>query len=208
VPETVTNELTAPELGLREIPGVRVKVADAEWEKASVAVTVCAPPVPVGTVKVAVKAPTLVVLELPIVIASNVTIIDEDPEKPDPVTVKEEPTVPLVGFSVINAVTMNEAVAVGEAASVAVTACAPFVEAGTVKVALKDPSEFVVTVVGFVTCVIPSYLIVIVEEAANPVPVTVTLVPILPVVGLSVMKATMLNVAVPVCDDASVDVTV
>jgi hypothetical protein len=56
-PETVTDVPTGPLVGLREIVGVvTVKVADAEFELASVAVTVLPPGVdPEGTVKVAVK---------------------------------------------------------------------------------------------------------------------------------------------------------
>ncbi len=65
-----------------------------------------------------------------------------------------------------------------------------------------------VIVAGDVVWVTPSYLIVIVEEAAKPVPVTVTVVPTLPVVGLVVMAEIMLKVAVPVCDEPSVAVTV
>jgi hypothetical protein len=71
-------------------------------------------------------------------------------------------------------------------------------DAGMVNVALKDPSELVVTVAGVVVWVVPSYLMVIVEEAEKPLPVTVTVVPTLPVEGLSVIEATMLNVAVVV----------
>jgi hypothetical protein len=208
VPDTVTDELTAPDAGLRVIPGTRVNVADAELENPSVAVTVWAPRIDDGTVKVAPNAPVLPLLALPMVSESKVTVITEDPEKPDPVTVNEEPTLPLIGLSVIEAVTVNAPVAVWEAASPAVIECAPFVEAGTVNVALNEPTEFVVTVVGAVVCATPSNLMVIVEEAAKPVPVTVTVVPTLPLVGLRVMKATMLKVAVATCVDASVTVTV
>jgi hypothetical protein len=208
VPDTVTSVPTVPDVGLRVIPGIRVNVADAELENPSVAVTVCPPRVDAGTVKVAVNAPVFPLLAPPMVSESKVTVIAEDPENPDPVTVNEEPTLPLVGLSVIEAATVNAAVAVCEAASAAVTEWVPLVEAGTVNVALKDPTEFVVTVVGAVACATPSYLMVIVEEAANPVPVTVTVVPTLPLAGLRVMKATMLKVAVATCVDASVTVTV
>lgn len=112
VPDTVTREPTGPVVGLRLMPGVSVNVADAECEKASVAVTVWGPPVPAGTVSDVVNAPTVLVLELPIAMASNVTVIAEEPEKPVPVRVNDEPTVPLAGVKVIKAVTVNEAVAV------------------------------------------------------------------------------------------------
>ncbi len=58
------------------------------------------------------NAPIPLVLELPMAIASNVTVIAEEPAKPVPVTVNEEPTMPLVGLNVMNGVTVNEAVAV------------------------------------------------------------------------------------------------
>ena len=112
VPDTVTREPTGPVIGLRLMPGVSVNVVDAECEKASVAVTVWGPPVPAGTVSDAVNAPIVLVLELPIAMASKVTVIAEEPEKPVPVTVNDEPTMPLAGVKVMKAVTVNEAVAV------------------------------------------------------------------------------------------------
>jgi hypothetical protein len=66
---------------------------------------------------------------------------------------------------------------------------------GTTKVALKPPVPEVVTVVGFVTCVAPLNLIVIVEEPAKPVPVTVTVVRTGPVAGFSVIAGVTVNVA-------------
>ncbi len=75
-------------------------------------------------------------------------------------------------------------------------------------VPLKDPAEDVVIVVGEVAMVAPSYFIVMVEEAAKPVPDTVTVEPTIPLVELSVIEAMMLNAAVAECEDASVAVTV
>jgi len=89
-----------------------------------------------------------------------------------------------------------------------VTEWAPVVEAGIVKVALNAPAVDVVTVVGEVVTVVPSYLMVMVEEAAKPVPVTVMVAPTLPLAGLSVMEEIMLKVAVAEWEDASVTVTV
>ena len=154
------------------------------------------------------NAPIPLVLELPMAIASNVTVIAEEPAKPVPVTVNEEPTMPLVGLNVMNGFTVNEAVAVWEAASVAVTACGPFVDEGMVNVAENEPRLLLVIVAGIVDCAVPSYLMVMMEEAAKPVPVTVTLVPAFPLVGPRVMAATILKVAVAVCEDASDAVTV
>jgi len=122
VPETVTRELTAPEVGLRLIPGATVKVAEPEWENASVAVKLCGPIVETGTVKPVLNAPVLPVLAVPMLVPSNVIVVDDDPEKPDPVTVNEEPDGPLAGLRVIEAMTVKVVVAVCEARSVTVTA--------------------------------------------------------------------------------------
>jgi len=89
-----------------------------------------------------------------------------------------------------------------------VTEWAPVVEAGIVNVALNAPAVDVVTVAGEVVTVVPSYLMVMVEEAAKPVPVTVMVAPTLPLAGLSVMEEIMLKVAVAEWEDASVTVTV
>src|SRR2546425_10270075 len=57
----------------------------------------------------------------------------EDPSKPVAVTVMIVPTAPLDGFSVIDGPTVKEDDADWERESVAVTGCAPKVEAGTGK---------------------------------------------------------------------------
>ena len=74
--------------------------------------------------------------------------------------------------------------------------------------ALKDPIVEEATVVGDVATIVPSYLTVIVEEAAKPVPDTVIVVPTAPPVGLRVMEALTENVADAEFEDASVAVTV
>jgi hypothetical protein len=62
-PVTVTEVPTAPEVGDRVIAGVvTVKVAEAVFALASVAVTVLPPAVEDGTTKVAVKPPAAVVV--------------------------------------------------------------------------------------------------------------------------------------------------
>lgn len=86
-------------------------------------------------------------------------------------------------------------VAVGELVpSVARTVCAPAVDVGTVKEQLKLPFASEVTEDGDVACMFPSYFIVIVEEAAKPFPVIVTVVPMPPFVGLSVMDEVTVKV--------------
>jgi hypothetical protein len=86
-------------------------------------------------------------------------------------------------------------VAVGELVpSVARTVCAPAVDVGTVKEQLNPPLASEVTEDGDVACVAPSYSIVIVEEAAKPFPVIVTVVPMPPLVGLSVIDEVTVKV--------------
>ena len=74
--------------------------------------------------------------------------------------------------------------------------------------ALKDPIVEEATVVGEVVTIVPSYLMVIVEEAAKPVPDTVIVVPTAPPVGLRVIDALTENCVDADFDDASVAVTV
>lgn len=54
--------------------------------------------------------------------------------------------------------------------------------------AVKAPDALVVIVAGVVPCSTPSSVIVTVDVTANPLPVTVTLVPTLPEVGLRVIE--------------------
>ena len=63
------------------------------------------------------------------------------------------------------------------------------------KVALNEPTVDVVTVVGDVVCVSPSNLMVMVEEAAKPVPDTVTVPPTIPLVGFRLIEALTVYVA-------------
>ena len=165
MPETVTSEPTAPDVGLRVIPGMRVKVVDAEWENTSVTVTLWVPAMATGAMNEALKAPAALVVEVPMVVESNITATSEEPAKPVPVTINEEPEVPFGGLSVIEAITVKVEEAECEEASVPTTEWSPFVELGIVNVALKDPVVEVVMVKGEVVTVVPSYLTVIVEEA-------------------------------------------
>ncbi len=103
---------------------------------------------------------------------------------------------------------LNDAEAVFPRASTDVTEWAPVVEAGTVNVALNDPAEEDVTVVGVVDCVTPSYFTVIMDEPAKPVPETVTVEPTMPLVGFRLIEALIVKIAEPVCADTSVAATV
>jgi hypothetical protein len=81
----------------------------------------------------------------------------------------------------------KEALAASELASVAMMVCEPDGEPVTTKEQLNDPVPPVLHVEGEVVCAIPPKLIEMVEEAANPLPVTVTEVPCGPLAGLGEM---------------------
>jgi len=66
-----------------------------------------------------------------------------------------------------------------------------------VNVAENEPTLDVLIVVGEVGCVVPSYLIVMVEEAAKPVPDTVTVVPPTPFAGLRLIEGVTVKMACP-----------
>jgi len=53
-----------------------------------------------------VKNPVLSVDELPIVMESNATVIEDEPEKPDPLSVNEDPEDPIAGLMVVEARTV------------------------------------------------------------------------------------------------------
>ena len=76
---------------------------------------------------------------------------------------------------------------------------------GTANVAVKEPVAEVVTVVGEVETIVPSYLMVIVEEAANPLPVTLTLEPVMLLVGLALIDALTMKVVEAVSEATSED---
>ncbi len=101
----------------------------------------------------------------------------------------------IVICSTTEASRVNVVDAVFPRASVAVTVCEPRDEEGTVKVALKVPVVDEVIVPGEVVWVTPSYLTVIVEEAAKPVPDTVTVAPTMLLAGDRVIEAVTVNEA-------------
>jgi hypothetical protein len=155
-----------------------------------------------GTVNVHEKVPVAeVVWDVQVWVAIVPPVMEIEPilvltENPVPVTVTEVPTGPEVGDRVIaGVVTVKVADAVFELASVAVTVWAPAVEEGTTKVAEKAPKADVVTVVGEVVCATPLNFIVMVEVAAKPAPVTVTVVPTGPWVGDRVIDEMTVKVA-------------
>ena len=109
----------------------------------------------------------------------------EEPAKPVPDTVTVEPTLPLAGLSVMDEVTVKDAVGLF-VPSVKVTVLLPLEEAGTVNVADKPPLASVVEALK-VTAVPPKVAVQPACEASIPVAVTVTVEPTLPLVGLKVI---------------------
>jgi len=138
-------------------------------------------------VKVALNVPVavdaIVVGEVVWMVPSYLIVIVEEAAKPVPDTVIVPPTIALAGLRLMEPLIEYVAEPVCAETSVAVTVCAPFVEIGIENVALKEPIVEEATVVGEVVWVVPSNFIVIVDEAANPVPDTVTVVPVGPPVG-------------------------
>ena len=71
-------------------------------------------------------------------------------------------------------------------------------------VAVNEPETEVVTAEGDVVCSVPSYLMVIVEEPAKPVPDTATVEPTIPLVGLSVTEGLTVKLVDAELEDPSV----
>src|SRR5207245_2050056 len=162
-PDTMTVEPAAPLVGLRVIEGVMVKVAVAELEPPPAAVTMWAPPTAsideLGTLKNVENDPLLSVLVVATVDEPKVMVTEWEFWKPVPEIETSEPSVPLIGFGVIEGMTplfLKMADAESEDASVAVTVLPLVVEAGTVKVAVNVPELEVVMVGGEVDITVPS----------------------------------------------------
>ena len=117
----------------------------------------------------AVNRPVLVEATVATVDESNFIVTVELGEKPVPETVTVELTAPDEGFSVMPGTMVKVADAEIVKASVAVTLCGPFVETGTVSDTLNPPVVPVLAVL----MLVESKVIVTVEEAEKPVPVTV-----------------------------------
>jgi len=92
--------------------------------------------------------------------------------------------------------------------SFALIVWAPTAVLGTVKVALKPPEALDIIVVGEVVRTVLSYCKVIVAEAANPEPVTVTVVAVGPLFGDRVIAAARVKMADAVFELESVITTV
>jgi hypothetical protein len=217
VPETVTVAPTGPWVGLTTMSGmVTMKAPVPIWPPVSVAVT-AVPEVPLGTLNVQEKLPPTPavsepLVQLEIVLASNINELSTvDTEKPVPATVTVAPMGPWPGVTVIaGIVTVNTPVGLWPPTSVAVTVV-PDVPLGTRNVHEKLPVGPVVNE--------PLVQLEIVTESntndarraetENPVPDTITVAPIGPCIGLSVIDGTVTrNDPVAVWPPTSVAVTV
>lgn len=156
-----------------------------------------------GTENVALNEPVVVVVtvvgEVVTVVPSYLIVIVEEAAYPVPVAVTVDPTVPLVGISPTDVVMLKVAEAEFDEVSPAVMVCAPFGEIGAMMDPAKEPTLDEVIVVGIVGWTVPSYLIEMLDEAANPVPDTVTVVPPTPVVGERVMDGMTVKVVWAAC---------
>jgi len=205
-PVTVTVEPGNPFLGETLIDGVvTLKLRVACPPPTSVAVTVV-PDVPLGTVKVQLKEPVALVprppprLQLTITMPSKTRPTVVETENPVPVTVTVAPTGPFVGATVIfGVVTLNVPVADLPPTSVAVTVV-PDVPLGTLNVQLNVPVALVASepLVQAETTT-PSNTSPTVVSTEKPVPETVTVAPVGPCFGATVIFGVVtLNVPVAV----------
>ncbi|OGD56293.1 hypothetical protein A3K78_04005 [Candidatus Bathyarchaeota archaeon RBG_13_52_12] len=112
-------------------------------------------------------------------------------EKPTPVTVIAVPALPVAAERETLVVTVKVAVVEPPTLSDALTVFAPDVTEGIVKVAVNVPELVLVINEGVVDTGTPLKAIVMVLEEGNPLPVTDTVVPIGPEMGLSAMPLVM-----------------
>jgi len=169
-----------------------VNFAVATWPPTSVAVIVV-PEVPLGTENVQLNEPVGPVVrdpleQLEIVTPSKTRPTVLDTEKPVPETVTVDPTWPFIGLTVIfGLVTVNFPVACCPPTSVAFTVV-PEVPLGTEKVQLKAPVPLVVNdPLVQAEIVTPSNTSLTALVTENPVPATVTVAPIGPWPGVTVI---------------------
>jgi len=179
----VTTVPATPDVDERDNLRVTANVAAPLKSVESVARTLQAPAEAEGTVKEAVNPPKTSVKIVAGVVTigkpANSNVMVALPAKPAPATVTIVPTAPLDGASEMLGVTLKIADAVVPAISVAEMRWLPAAASGIVKTWLNQPEESV----GAVRIVAASNFIVTVSDGANPAPVTVTVVPPLPVFG-------------------------
>jgi hypothetical protein len=184
---------------------VTVNVPVAVLPPTSVAITVV-PDTPAGTANVQLNAPVAPVVREPLVqlaivlVSKTNDVRAADTEKPVPATVTVAPTGPCPGVTVIaGVVTVNVPVAVLPPTSVAMTVV-PDTPAGTANVQLNAPvapavREPLVQLAAVIVLVSKTNDVRAVDTE-KPVPVTVTVAPIGPCAGVTVI-AGVVTVNVP-----------
>jgi len=182
VPVAVVMLPTTPLVGLNENNASTANVAEALFTESD-AFIVCAPFGTAGMVSRHRNPPVEFDeqadgADTP----SSVNVIDPLAANPAPVAVVELPTIPLVGFSERDALTVNVADALFTESD-AFIVCAPFGTAGMLTGHEKPPVMFEEQVEGADT---PSSVNVIDPPTANPAPVAVVVLPTIPLIGLSV----------------------
>jgi len=202
--DAVTWAPVAPLAGLSVIAATieNVAVAVGPPVPPPTAYRMCGPGAPAGIVTVAVATPdALVVTVASVVPVAEFQLIATDsfPRNPLRLTPTCVPIGPLTGDSVIAAVTVNVAVAVGPPvpAPTAYTVCAVGAPAGIVIVAVAVPEVLVVTVASVVP-VAEFQWIATDSLPRNPFSEAVTVAPSCPLFGLRTIAAVIENVAVAV----------
>jgi hypothetical protein len=176
-----------------------VKVAVAAPPTLSVARTVLAPGVAVGTLKTAVKLPWGLVSMVVGVVATiselNVTVMRLAGPKPAPVKRMLSPMLPLVGLSFMEAETVYDDDNLFPVESLATIVWTCPVDSGMGKLTSNLPLVSANIVDGVVVSVWASKVRVTWDPAANPAPFVVTTVPTVPVVDERVSFVVIVYVA-------------
>lgn len=208
VPEAVVLLPTIPLVGLRTSFAVTVNEVVAKSLAASVPVTVWAPLTAAGTTKEQLKSPVGFVVEVHRVAppGDQETVTAELAAYPWPVAVTGVATGPTETLKEIEGATVNVALAIW-APALPVTTFAPIGALGTVIEQLQSPTAPTVPV-GVQLTAPPEKVTENDVPLGNPAPVTTTLVPTIPPVGLRLKLGATVNVAVALLLDASVPVTV
>jgi len=183
VPTTVTTVPTLPAVGLilticGRMTNVLIAVATV-----LLAVMVVVPHFCVSTVHVVLNDPkALAMVVLMLLFMPNAMVMLSFAAYPVPVTVTFVPTLPDGGITLTTCGRITNVLVAVAAGLPAVMVVVPHFCVSTVKVVLNDPK--VLALVVWILPFVPNDMVML-SFAAYPVPVTVTTVPTLPVVGLT-----------------------
>ena len=202
VPLKATTVPTGPEVGRSTRFASTVKVVAAEFSFASVPVKVYCPFAVEGIVKSQLKLPTLLVVDEQAVPLTHVTFAFDEPAKPVPLKITDEPTMPEIGVAVRSGTTLNFTLAELKFASVALKVYEPAAIAGTLNVQLNAPDALVVPP----HATPEGHPIEIDTLSANPDALKVIFVPTVPDDDETFRLGVSTNVAVALFLDASVAV--